>query len=263
MTTNIRIGAEVWLFLPPGAGTPDVERCSALVRSICSERQWLIQVRRTVSLGGRAIVQGADAEALYRRCHRVRVVVISVQHRRAHGPQVLRRPPHQASTHVHWRDAISLRQFCRHKAMFHRLRLDREQISWASRFASWATLVECDGQRDPRCLPLHVFETHRGWSKRLLRHSGRAEFESAHRLGTSLRDQNGFEWCTGPAHGLDIDIVAGHSLPAGFHWDVETRGRELELWTPTAGWVVREYVNVAPNAHVRWRPQHARRIRLG
>jgi hypothetical protein len=95
----------------------------------------------------------------------------------------------------------------------------------------------------------------------LTNESGRSAFDN--RFGTAARrvDQREFAWEHGPFHGRESLQVAGFALPPGFHWDVKTT-RELVLWTPTEGWRVRDYINVAPDASVRGREPYARQIRI-
>lgn len=253
--------SEVWTFLPEDRSRGEVDRVRSVIRQICGKHGWMYQERRTTNLEGRPLVSGGDASSLYKRMHRTRVAVLSIQAPGAQGPQLLTRPaPLQFPANVRWREAVSLRHLCRHKAFFLRLRWDRDPISWASAFIAWASRIECSGTSDPRCLPLHVFAAARRWSRQLTTMQGRLAFD--HQYGSGARRVDGRElrWETGPNHGRDVLYVAGCTLPNGFHWDVQ--GSEIELWTPIEGWLVRQYVNVAPDAAVRGREPYAKQIRL-
>lgn len=156
---------------------------------------------------------------------------------------------------------MALDTFCRHKAYFIRLRWDRDLATWASVFAGGLEAVGCDGPDDPRCLPLHVFRPRgSGWSKALGATHGRAAFARDHGPASCRTDAADLLWETGPNHAGEPLAVAGRALPAGFHWDVQGTGQEI--WTPTEGWLVRQYINVAPDAHLRGREPFAKPIPL-
>lgn len=156
---------------------------------------------------------------------------------------------------------VSLRELCRHKALFSRLRWDRPAGGWPGRFERWLAEEGCDGVDDPRCLPLYVFEE-QGWSKPLLTATGRSHFDGRFGGGQSRNDRRRRLWKRGPPHGRTCLTVAGAVLPTGFHWDVNAPRNPVELWTMKGGWTIDNYLNVSPDANVRSMPKHARPIRL-
>lgn len=115
--------------------------------------------------------------------------------------------------------------------------------------------LSCDGPRDPRVLPMHVFSPG-GHRHDLSMDTGRTAFTRNYGHATSRTDDRGRVWKHGPDHGRDILIVAGTVLPAGFHWDVTkpSGGKTCKI---ANGWVIweltgrRGYANVAPDAAVR------------
>lgn len=250
----------VWLAVPPAGG----KQLLAVRRSIeqeCRARGWKLDVRTTTaSIDGVPVVQPDDAVALYSRIHREPVSVLSVQAPHAPGPVAVARPPGRV-LRVAGREVVSLRELCRHKALFSRLRWDRPPGGWASRFARWASTQACDGHHDPRCLPLYVFET-QTWSRSLLRPNGRAAFDGQYGGGAERTDERRRTWKTGPAHGRTVLTIAGTELPRGFHWDVNAPGSPVELWTMSGDWIIDQYLNVTPDASVRTMPKYARAIPL-
>jgi hypothetical protein len=253
--------SEVWTFVPSVRASGDVDRVRTNIQMICRKLGWRYQERKTTQVQGRTLISGEDVRSVYQRMHRTRVAILSVQAPKAQGPHFLSRPlPLRPPAAIHWRDAVSLRRLCRHKAFFLRLRWDRDATAWASAFSAWATRIECAGANDPRCLPLHVFAAKRWWSRKLTTEEGRAAFDDQYGAGARRVDDRSLEWQTGPNHGREILHIAGCNLPTGFHWDVQ--GSEVEVWTPTEGWLIRKYVNISPDADVRGREPYAKKIPL-
>jgi hypothetical protein len=108
-------------------------------------------------------------------------------------------------------------------------------------------------------LPFHIFS---GDHYQLSTAAGRDEFERRHGNASSRRDNRGLNWeIPGRAmHGRDALCVAGCWLRPGFHWDVSTPGRLLDVRTPLEVWRIERYVNVYPDGYVRGARPHARRI---
>lgn len=254
------MNVEVWILLPPASSQPEVAAAADAVVDECKRRGWKYQIRQTSFVYGRPMLEPGELVALYRRVHRARVCIVSIQRRDESGPVFFRRPPPKSKTpSTSRRHVNSVRSFFRHKSLYYRLRSDRDTLTWAGVFAAWLQTVRCGGVRDPRCLPLPVFKSDEFWSKRLLDDPGRSEFEERFGSAVERTDDQGLRWRTGPNHGQDVLQVAGHELPRGFHWDVQ--GRDLELWTPTEGFRTLDYANVSPDANIRIRPPHAQAIR--
>ena len=90
---------------------------------------------------------------------------------------------------------------------------------------------------------------------------GRQRFNDVYGPGGRRRDERDFTWCLGPRpfHGREVLQVAGYTLPPGFHWDVSVPAHPKTITTPTERWEVWRYINIAPDAHLRGRPPHARK----
>ena len=245
---------EIWVVFPETKGA-DTRAVRSQLRKECRYRSWQLQEKtsRMQRLNGRPreLVAGADAVNLYRRAHRVRMAVFV-----SGKPFVSLTPgmPRIGQTR-------SLTTFVRYKA--HALRLPTETTQVSSHLDSceaWHRGAACEGGHDPRCLPLHVFET---------RHTDldepreRRAFDIFHGTGARRQDDRGLKWRLDPTsfHGTERLHVAGHELPSGFHWDVSVQGGPKTLTTGTEEWKVFRYINIAPDAHFRGRRPHARRIK--
>jgi len=250
---------EVWALLPPRVDDARTEPILRLLRDECRERGWKMTVRHTYSLVDKPFLSPTDTVALYGSLHRRSVAILSIQAPGNPGPYFFTRPPQAGTTAYRAENIGSVRSLCRHKGFFYRWRWDREASNWPQIFIAWKSAVGCSGTHDPRCLPLHVFRCGRHWNRHLLRAEGRAAFDDQYGTGHSRTDERGFRWEKGPAHGRDVRIVSGCELPAGFQWDVQGSG---EFWTPKAGWLVRRYVNVAPDATAWGKEPHVKPIRL-
>jgi hypothetical protein len=132
-------------------------------------------------------------------------------------------------------------------------------MSWLESFGAWLNAIGCEGERDPRCLPLHVFKT-QGHDLNLP--AGRAAFDSAHGSGAERSDGDRRKWSLTPHdyHGQETLSVAGRELRQGFHWDVEPGRNTTTIVTTKEVWKVDRYVNVYPDAHVRGRAPFAKNI---
>ena len=226
------------------------------LRRECRNRSWQVQEKtsRMKRLNGRPrqLLTGADATNLYRRAHRVRIVVFVVGRPFVPlGPDVPVRPG----------QTISLASFVRYKA--HARRLPTETIHVSSHLDSceaWRRRIECEGGHDPRCLPFHVFDTPH---VNLDEGPQRQIFDDAHGSGAQRLDNRGLTWRLDPRgfHGREGLHVAGCELPPGFHWDVSVPSGPKILTTGTDRWQVFRYINIAPDAHFRGRKPHARKIK--
>ena len=247
---------EVWVVFPPTARRRIAEVRDRLRRE-CDTRSWPRPQEKTFPerrVRGRplGLLAGSDAANLYRRSHRARVGVFFVGQ-----PCVLLKP----DAHVFAGGALAaLRRFVRYKAYVSPLPEDPADVSGAlDVYDAWCGRVECGGGRDPRCLPFHIFKSDQmplGTTEQQQR------FDGKYGSGARRRDDDDFVWILDPArfHGADVLHVAGYELAPGFHWDVSVgRGRKI-ITTPTERWRVDRYVNVAPDAHLRGRAPHARKI---
>ena len=188
----------------------------------------------------RQLITGADATNLYRRAHRVKVVVFV-----AGKPFVPLIPEMPTTT----KQLMLLTNFVRYKALARRLPTEATHV--LGRLEScevWRLGTECEGGHDPRCLPFHVFET---------QHAGldgaqqRRAFDDSHGPGGRRLDDQGLNWRLDPKgfHGREQLHVAGYRLQPGFHWDVSVDRSPKTVTTGTDRWRVFRYINIAPDAH--------------
>ena len=223
------------------------------VESRCGEMEWRYVYRPTSRITlptGRPIriVTPEDATNLYRRMHTIRIGVWQVE-----GADAPVRPD-PANNLRHY---VPLHRFVQHKAFHYRIHTNNFAEQWAesaAAFQSWIETIGCDGEADPRCLPLHVFKVD------LERYdlgtvAGRERFELDHRWRNCRRDGRKLLWNRPPAgqtHGQLVLQVAGRSLARGFHWDV-TSQQGIIVRTTAEAWKIERngYINVSPNAHIR------------
>jgi hypothetical protein len=189
-----------------------------------------------------------DAYDLYRHLHRRRALVISFTE--VHVRTDPSRDP------VVRRAALTLSKFVEHKADFALLRDQQAIQPTLQRFNRAIGTPRCDGEDDPRCLPLHVFSVKGDWSSLGHRH-GRDSFDDRYGRGRSRLDDGSKRWTRADSaayHGRETLTVAGCQLRSGMHWDVSNgRGRKKlmnshEIWEFPRH--ARGYVNVQPDAHI-------------
>lgn len=251
---------EVWVFYPASRDGA-IDGVRRTIRGIATRSGWGFNERQTENLGGHPFLRGEDARNLYRRMHRASVAVLSLQAPKAHGPLVSTRPrPAGFLTEIGLRYSVSLRQYCRHKAFFLRLRSDRDREAWVKSYLAWAAGSHCGGTGDPRSLPLHAFGGERHWSRTIATPRGRDAFDEHFGPPACRVDARRLRWTTGPEHGHEALHVAGCPLPTGFHWDVKTDGEPRDFATPTEIWRIKTYVNVAPDCAVRGREPFAKQV---
>lgn len=159
------------------------------------------------------------------------------------------------------RELLRLNEFVAYKAGYALVRGVADVRSAMTWFASsWPPRDGCQGQHDPRALPLHVFDPAATWAS-LDAEEGRADFDVQYqRRAGSRNDGSGRSWQQPTAlHGSagpqrSVMRVAGVPLPQGYHWDVQRgRGRD-RLLTESEVWLLdraNAYVNIYPNGYVR------------
>ncbi|MFD5093753.1 hypothetical protein ACFWMR_24355 [Amycolatopsis thailandensis] len=222
-----------------------------------AERQdWLVRTRRTVDTrvlegenSGRILelIEPLDANDLYQVIHRHPTAVIQI------GDPAIRLNPSAAVT---MRNTKKLQRFVRYKAFW--LPLGRVDSNFDPKvflegFSSWMNSTDCAGERDARCMPLHVISPNHDWSD-LHIDTGITEFEKVHGRATKRTDEDGRQWNTPNAlHGREKTTVAGVDLRAGFHWDVVSSNDASSLHTSSEVWKFarNSYCNVYPDASVR------------
>ena len=251
-------GVEIWLFHPKGLGG---RRHFGRVEGECKQRGWKFFQRQTARVSspeGRVfrVIDIQDAANLYRRMHRARVGVWQIDKAQVPiSPEFAPNP----------KRVITLRSFLMHKAFHYTLPEGNFQSAWDSscdKFDEWINRVGCEGEGDPRCLPLHVFKTKLDLNQ-LATVEGRSLFGQTHGPQSSRADSNELHWRRprGPYHGRDSLYVAGCRLAQGFHWDVSTKQAPQRIATTSEIWEIKRngYVNVYPDQHVR-KGKQSRRV---
>ena len=200
-----------------------------------------------------------DATNLYRRIHRARVGVWQVG-----DSHVLIKPEPNPKA----RDYVRLGRFVDHKAFHARMSTNDFHSRWPSSltdFVEWLDQTGCEGEGDPRCVPLHVFATKFPTSY-LSTGEGRSEFAGVHGVQSSRVDDSHLHWDRpkGAFHGREVLQVAGRNLARGFHWDVSSRTTTRRITTTSEIWRISPngYVNVYPDQYIRI-GQRARRLLPG
>lgn len=213
----------------------------------CAERNWRFsptpfQPHRNPC--GRLIplIQADVASGLYRLCHRTRIatLVLSADPRVPLHPRV-----HDA---LRYNRHMPLRRFVAYKCCWYKLPSEDADDTWAGVFRGWCGRVECENERDPRCLPFHVFD---GQGQDLDTATGLTRFDG--KYGTSDRvDESRTSWRLNPRdyHGQETLAVAGCSLPTGAHWDVLPLSKRI-FYAPGGVWDIQGHCNVYPDAHFR------------
>lgn len=244
--------AEIWLF-HPRANADSYKPVARLIQDACESENWRFHARRIHrerAPRGRPLARilNEDATNLYKRLHRARVGVWQIGDARA---------PTVPQPRSDIKDYVSLADFVRHKAFHARLPRKGFEESWReslSEFRQWLSVMGCENEADPRCLPFHVFDT-RFDIDRLASADGRSRFASEHGSQSLRTDAKGRHWKrpSGPGHGREILNVSGRELAQGFHWDVSTGSSNFKLATSSETWIIRKggYINVYPDAHVR------------
>lgn len=244
---------DLWFFYPDSRQRAVTEVCERL-RQECTDRGWRFQPRTIHRIRNdhgrpRELIDPEDAAALYRRMHRARVAVFIV------GKAFVQSDPGRAQ--IRERDLLLADIFARHKAFLARVDLGRFRAQCAAElesFGNWCATVECEDERDPRCLPLHIFDASRDHPS-LKTVEGRQQFAEMYGKGRRRTDRGGMQWIRGARHGRDTLHVAGYELTRGFHWDVSPAGRARTVRISTADevWEVRRggHINIFPDGYVR------------
>lgn len=245
------------LVVAPGAKieTPHQAQVRTAVEAEAATRGWpVMPFVRTVEIAhaigestGRkvAVLTAQDTETVYRAAHRGPLAVLA-----SSGYRIRRDPRADPSTdRVLW----APQDFLRYKAHASVVRATGDAPEALDAALDALAGLACAGPNDPRTLPMHVFAP-AGHADDLGTSDGRTAFKSRHGGPATRVDGECRQWKKGPNHGLDQLVVAGSSLPTGFHWDVSVRRGSS---TFANGWQVWElvdrnaYVNIAPDAGVR------------
>jgi hypothetical protein len=252
---SVDVPIEVWVIFPKGR-KPETDNARDRINKLCLARGWEFQSwpsrDATVNPAGRkrSLLAGDIAHNLYRRLHFARVATLSFE-----SVAVCIDP--MAHERTSERVLISLREFTRYKTFYYKIASD--PTDWLPGFEQWCGLVDCSGEHDPRCLPLHVFKAEQvnleGGTEREL-------FGSKYGPGSIRVDDDNRQWQLKPRefHGRDIVEVAGCALGPGFHWEVGPLSGSTKVTNTVEAWHVPTYINVYPTAHLRGRAPYSRKI---
>ena len=130
-------------------------------------------------------------------------------------------------------------RFCMYKAFAMNLN-SNQAADWADLFDDWMSAARCEGPRDPRVLPFHIFRPQRtsGEPVALDQPEERQLFRSRHYRNAAWVDADDRRWAPAEAHarhGREPQIVGNTPLPLGFHWDVK-KDNATKIFTPDAVW---------------------------
>ena len=247
---------DIWAIFPQHR-RPETGAARHAIRSLCKSRGWSFQERLSkemaVAPSGRKrnVISGADAGELYRRLHVARVGVVWFE-----SASVCLDPTVQERFRE--RVLCSLEAFVRYKSFCRNVSIDRP-TEWLNQFELWCHTVECEGEHDPRCLPLHVF---RARPMKLELAPEREQFASYYGSGSIRVDEEKMEWRLSPRdfHGQGAAQIAGRELRQGFHWDVRPLSGPTRMMTTTEAWLVYNYINVYPNAYIRSTQRNSKKI---
>ncbi len=256
--------SQIWIITPEESRESNEQ--AALRREafyLAQERGIVILTRRTkrhIIEGGPdaqkrfELLEPRDAGDLYRAMHRRHILVFAL------GACFVRSDPSESPTRQ--RHARRLEDYVRYKATYGLARGPSDPATILATFISRQVAGGCSDSRDPRVLPLHVFDNSRVW-KDLDDDAGASKFASTYGGNVRRIDANGRTWTASPVgHGQDSLIVSGFALPQGFHWDVQ-RGKATErLTTCHEVWKLKAsgYANVYPDAYVRVGKNCGRRV---
>lgn len=252
---------EVWIVFDEGRRV-ETRATREVLRRACAGREWPVVERplrpTRVTADGRIkrLLPGEHAWELYRRMHRAAVAVLSLD-----GDVQVPTDPEADTTRD--RTLLSLRRYALYKSFYVNLAgCTGDLVAWIGEFDSWCDCVACEGEHDPRCLPLHVFKGHHE-DQDLACEAGRAAFNRQHGGGASRVDGVGRTWSMNPHayHGHPRLHVAGRLLRAGMHWDVRPPRRgPVRVVTPKEVWEVWRYINIYPDAAIRAARRYARLV---
>lgn len=221
------------------------------VKSACerlgfdTELLWATKVRTS---NGRLLqlLHPNDAHALYLATHHHPVVVIEI------GEVMVRLNPRRSDP----RNAISVSRYVKYKAWHDRIGRSQDEAAVngiVKHFRDWAGSTRCNGDPDPRCLPLHVFRIEGSYA--LDDSAERERFATNYGSPSRRTASNGIIWERSLAYHAIRDqlTVAGCVITPGFHWDVHPGRGTGKVSNSREVWEIgrRGYVNIYPNAHVR------------
>ena len=193
------------------------------------------------------VLRPDHASGVYSDLHRTRVLVL------AFTAVLVRRDPSRDPPVR--RAALTLEQFVAYKGTYGLIRGNSSVDESFDRFKAWRAQADCTGERDPRVLPLHVFD---GDTVDLDLNTSAGAAAFRRQFGPPRRriDAGRKIWTRAERrayHGFVELEVAGVGFTPGMHWDVGST-RQARLLTSHQVWKLRgkrSYLNVYPNEYVR------------
>ena len=245
---------QVWLFIPDNENV-EQRVLRQEVDQEAKSRDWTLVVRTArqckVTGGpeqGRPylLVEPRDAGDVYAAMHRHRTLVLAT------AACSVRRDP--SARPVPYRHMVNISSFVLYKSSFGVVRGPNDARRFMERFEDWPAADSCDGPRDPRVLPLHIFDDTAEWL-RLDEPSQVDDFAREFGPANSRRDAKGRSWDQASVlHGSDSLRVAECLLAQGFHWDVIRRFGAEHVFTTHEIWRLynkNSYCNIYPDGYVR------------
>jgi len=246
--SGIQWPQRLWVILPPTPSSAQATMHRAILARAESVGLNVTSVQLVASRGRGGLqfklMQPQDVAGLYKSIHRFRTGILALS-----GAKILldisESPTNQG--------CVSLETFVKYKCVY-RLASRPEEVDVAFEdLINRMSVDDCDGYKDPRCLPTAIFVAKKDIDLRT--YEGRADFMGLHRVAHStgsLRDGLRRTWELGPSHTRDLIHVAGRCLPLGFHWDVQTQ-RDTVMVNGWERWEVpgQRYTNVHPDGFIR------------
>ncbi len=230
-----------------GLVTACERRCAEDGITVVTYRTQQCRVHAPARVKEREVLKPNDAYRLYDQLHFSPVIVLAFSSAFVSREPGLSEPPAKA--------LLSVQDFVRHKALYRLIRGAAEVGMAFEGFVSWRNGVHCDGEDDPRTLPLHMFATDCDCTS-LGTDAADEAFRRRHGGPPCRRDDKGLSWQRANRnayHGRPVLRVAGTDLAPGMHWEVASRRKRklqnsMEVWRLEGAST--SYVNVYPNAHI-------------
>ena len=189
-----------------------------------------------------SVLEPTDAHHIYSDAHRCPVAVVQIA-----AVSVLKK----ADSHPTPRNTMTLERFVRYKTCFIVASPEHDSDDAVHIAEDWAARQHCHDDADARCLPLHVFSPQVDWCGL---DTGAAAFEAEHGRPSHRVDSQRRRWPKDLGnHGTPVDIVAGHHMQRGHHWDAQAGANQSFVYNASEVWTLKTggHLNVYPDSHIR------------
>jgi len=237
----------VYIVAPPNTKT-ETEYWRIQTEKYIHQEKWETNTIRLVSWADKSVGLYMTVEAatkMYRNLHRRRCAVVQIG-TKARIPLDPRFPKFSNKT-------MSLETFVFNKTIFVRVNNNEGPADVVPKIALALKKVACTGERDPRCLPMHLFNPK--FSDERFPMPDLDIIDDEDGAPKSRLDWKGRLWMISrpPYHGQEILEVNGKELQKGFHWDVKAQKNPTELISTSEIWQMppKSYLNVYPDAAIR------------